>query len=190
MIKTRGYRVNAVARALAHGRTNTVGLLIPPEGRSLSAFDVDFIACVVEQARAADYDVLVSTSLEERRVFARLVEEQRVDGVILVEVCLEDPRVDLLRDAGLPFVTVGRTADPSSYTWVDVDFGGLTRAFVRHLVDLNHRRIVMVNTSDQLYARGFGPRAGLRTASMLPARSSGSTGTSIIATPTPKQASA
>ena len=52
----------------------------------------------------ADYDVLVSTSLEERRVFARLVEEQRVDGVILVEVCLEDPRVDLLRDAGLPFV--------------------------------------------------------------------------------------
>jgi DNA-binding LacI/PurR family transcriptional regulator len=156
-IKTRGYRVNAVARALAHGRTNTIGLLIPPQGRSLSAFDVDFIACVVEQARAADYDVLVSTSLEEQRVFARLVEEQRVDGVLLVEVLMDDPRVDLLKDAGLPFVTVGRTADPSGYTWVDIDFGTLTQAFVRHLVDLNHRHLVMMNTSDQLYARGFGP---------------------------------
>jgi DNA-binding LacI/PurR family transcriptional regulator len=32
-IKSRGYRVNAAARALAHGRTNTIGLLVPPQGR-------------------------------------------------------------------------------------------------------------------------------------------------------------
>ena len=47
-IKMHGYRANASARALAHGRTNTIGLLIPPQGSALSAFAVEFIACVVQ----------------------------------------------------------------------------------------------------------------------------------------------
>ena len=156
-IKMHGYRANASARALAHGRTNTIGLLIPPQGSALSSFAVDFIACVVQGAQAADYDVLVSTSLEERQVFARLIEEQRVDGVILLEVSLEDQRVDRLQAAGVPFVTVGRTAHTDGYTWVDIDFEALARAFVRHLADLRHRRIVLFNTEEELYVRGFGP---------------------------------
>ncbi len=156
-IKMHGYRANAAARALAHGRTNTIGLLIPPQGSALSAFAVEFIACVVQGAQAADYDVLVSTSLEERQVFARLIEEQRVDGVILLEVSLEDQRVDRLKAAGVPFVTVGRTRHPDGYTWVDIDFEALARAFVRHLADLRHRHIVLFNTEEELYVRGFGP---------------------------------
>lgn len=113
-----GYRANAAAKALAHGRTNTLGLLIPPVGRSLSLFDEEFIASVVQAARAGDYDVLVSTALEERQVFARLIEEQRVDGVILLEICLEDHRVDRLMSENVPFVAVGRTKDPSGMSWV------------------------------------------------------------------------
>ncbi len=150
-IKMHGYRANAAARALAHGRTNTIGLLIPPQGSALSAFAVEFISCVVQGAQAADYDVLVSTSLEERQVFARLVEEQRVDGVILLEVSLEDQRVERLKAAGVPFVAVGRTAHPHGYTWVDIDFEALARAFVRHLADLRHRHIVLFNTEEELY---------------------------------------
>jgi DNA-binding LacI/PurR family transcriptional regulator len=156
-INMHGYRANAAARALAHGRTSTIGLLIPPQGSSLSSFAVEFIPCVVQEAQAADYDVLVSTSLEERQVFARLIEEQRVDGVIRLEVSLEDQRVDRLQAAGVPFVTVGRTAHTDGYTWVDIDFEALARAFVRHLADLRHRHIVLFNTEEELYARGFGP---------------------------------
>ena len=152
-----GYRANASARALAHGRTDSIALLIPPAGSSLSAFEVDFIAHVVQAARASDYDVLVSTSLEEEKVFARLVEEERVDGIILLEVCLEDRRVERLAAAGLPFVAVGRTADPSAISWVDIDFSSLVRAFVRHLSDLRHEDLVMFNSSRASYDRGYGP---------------------------------
>jgi DNA-binding LacI/PurR family transcriptional regulator len=126
-------------------------------GGSLSYFATDFIAGVVQQARAADYDVLVSISLEERQVFARLIEEQRVDGVILLEVALKDQRVERVQAEGVPFVTVGRTANTEGYTWVDIDFVSLARAFVHHLVALRHRRIILFNTSEQLYTRGFGP---------------------------------
>ena len=156
-IAASGYRANAAAKALAHGRTNTIGLLIPPVGRSLSTFEADFIASVVQEARAADYDVLVSTALEEDKVFSRLVQEERVDGIILLEICLEDQRVERLGAAGVPFVAVGRTANPSSLTWVDIDFAGLVQAFVRHLVDLRHHDIVLFNSSAYQFARGYGP---------------------------------
>jgi DNA-binding LacI/PurR family transcriptional regulator len=152
-----GYRANAAAKALAHGRTNTLGLLIPPVGRSLSLFDEEFIASVVQSARAADYDVLVSTSLEERQVFARLVEEQRVDGIILLEIYLEDRRVERLLREEFPFVAVGRTSDPSAMSWVDIDFGALARSFVKHLADLRHQDIVLFNNSKEQYTSGYGP---------------------------------
>jgi DNA-binding LacI/PurR family transcriptional regulator len=156
-IATLGYRANASAKALAHGRTDSIALLIPPAGRSLSAFEVDFIARVVQQARASDYDVLVSTSLEEEKVFARLVEEERVDGIVLLEVCFEDRRVERLVESGTPFVAVGRTADPRQISWVDIDFSSLVRSFVRHLRDLRHEDLVLVNTPRPLYDRGYGP---------------------------------
>lgn len=152
-----GYRANAAARALAHGRTETIALLIPPAGRSLSTFEVDFIATAVEAARAANYDVLVSTSLEEEKVFTRLIEEERVDGVILLEVCLEDHRIERLRQAEVPFVAVGRSLDFSSYNWVDIDFERLVRSFVRHLADLRHKELLLLNSPKSAYDRGYGP---------------------------------
>ena len=54
-------------------------------------------------------------------------------------------------------MTVGRTARPDDYTWVDIDFAALARAFVHHLADLRHQRIVLFNTGEELYSRGFGP---------------------------------
>jgi DNA-binding LacI/PurR family transcriptional regulator len=156
-IEASGYRANALARALAHGRTNTLGLLIPPVGRSLSLFDEEFIASVVEAARRGDYDVLVSTSLEESQVFSRLVEESRVDGIILLEICLDDHRVLRLQEERFAFVAVGRTSDPSGFSWVDIDFAALVRGFVKHLADLGHSDIVLFNNSAQQYARGYGP---------------------------------
>jgi len=156
-IEASGYRANAFARALAHGRTNTIGLLIPPVGRSLSLFDEEFIASVVEAARRGDYDVLVSTSLEEDQVFSRLVQEGRVDGIILLEICLEDHRVERLQSERFSFVAVGRTADPSGFSWVDIDFAALARGFVRHLADLGHHDVVLFNNSERQYSRGYGP---------------------------------
>jgi DNA-binding LacI/PurR family transcriptional regulator len=163
-----GYRANASAKALAHGRTDTIGLLIPPVGRPLSGFEVDFIASAVQEAHGGDYDVLVSTSLEEDRVFSRLVEEQRVDGMIVLEIYLEDHRVQRLLDYKVPFVAVGRVAEPSRTTFVDIDFDALVRAFVRHLADLRHEDIVLFNNPAPMYARGYGPahraQSGFRAA--------------------------
>jgi len=152
------YRPNASARALAEGRTRTLGLVVPPAGRNLTFMQLGFVASVVEAAGRHGLDVLLSPSGDEHdRSFERMVSSRRVDGVILMEVRLEDPRVHRLRRSGLPFVTIGHTADSQADCWVDVDYEALTSRCVHHLADLGHRAIALLNRPQELLAAGYGP---------------------------------
>ncbi|WP_436535654.1 LacI family DNA-binding transcriptional regulator [Actinoplanes sp. HUAS TT8] len=152
------YRPNAAARALKEGRTRTLGLVIPPASARLTDMQLGFVASVVEAAARADLDVLLSPSGGDHdRSFERLVSGRRVDGVILMEIRLEDARVTRLQQAGLPFVTIGHTAHPEGTGWVDVDYATLVARCVHHLADLGHRSIALVNRSAELVAAGYGP---------------------------------
>ena len=137
VIEELDYRPNANARALKEGRTRTLGLVIPPASDMLTDMQLGFVASVVDAAGRADLDVLLSPSGGEHdRSFERVVTGQRVDGVILMEIRLEDDRVTRLQQTGLPFVTIGRTADPGTTCWVDVDYETLMYRCVQHLADL------------------------------------------------------
>ncbi len=153
-----GYRPNAAARALKEGRTRTIGLVIPPASTRLTDMQLGFVASVVDAAARADLDVLLSPSGGEHdRSFERVVTGQRVDGVIVMEIRLEDDRVARLMASGLPFVGIGRTRDPAGMSWVDLDYETLIGRCVHHLADLGHRDIALVNRSAELVAAGYGP---------------------------------
>src|SRR4051794_23983277 len=153
-----GYRPNAAARALKEGRTRTLGLVIPPASQRLTDMQLGFVASVVEAAARADFDVLLSPSGgDHERSFERIVTGRRVDGVILMEIRLEDDRVTRLQQVGLPFVTIGHTSHAEGMWWVDVDYGTLVARCVHHLADLGHRHIALVNRSAELVATGYGP---------------------------------
>ena len=164
-----GYRPNAAARALKEGRTRTVGLVIPPASGRLTLAQLEFVASVVDAAARVDLDVLLSTSGDDQdSSFERIVSGRRVDGVILMEIRMDDRRVTRLRSAGTPFVTIGRTAQPDDTCWVDIDYATLIGRCVHHLADLGHRSIALVNRSAGLLAAGYGPgqraRAGFTRA--------------------------
>jgi DNA-binding LacI/PurR family transcriptional regulator len=155
------YKPNAAARALKEGRSRTIGLVIPPPARRLTYMQLEFVAAVLEAAAGVDLDVLLSPSGDQREAaFRRLIDGRRVDGVILMEIRLDDPRVALLDKAGMPFVTIGHTAQPEGTWWVDVDYQGLIGRCVNHLADLGHRDIALINRSAEMLANGYGP--GLR----------------------------
>jgi DNA-binding LacI/PurR family transcriptional regulator len=152
------YRPNAAARALKEGRTRTLGLVIPPASLRLTDMQLGFVASVVEAAARGDLDVLLSPSGGDHdRSFERIVSGRRVDGVILMEIRLEDERVTRLQQAGLPFVTIGHTAHPHGTCWVDVDYTTLVARCVHHLADLGHRHVALINRSAELVASGYGP---------------------------------
>jgi DNA-binding LacI/PurR family transcriptional regulator len=152
------YRPNAAARSLREGRTRTLGLVIPPASLRLTDVQLHFVASVVEAAAHVDLDVLLSPSGGDHdRSFERIISGRRVDGVILMEIRLEDERVTRLQQAGLPFVTIGHTAHPHGTCWVDIDYATLVARCVHHLADLGHRRIALINRSTELVAAGYGP---------------------------------
>lgn len=153
-----GYHPNSAARALREGRTRTLGLVIPPVGERLTYMQLEFVASVMEAAVRDDLDVLLSPSGGDHdRSFERIISGRRVDGMILMEIRLDDPRPARLQREGLPFVTIGRTAQPQGMCWVDIDYRTLISRCVDHLADLGHRHIALINRSAELVSSGYGP---------------------------------
>jgi DNA-binding LacI/PurR family transcriptional regulator len=137
------------------GRTRTLGLVFPPADHRYTGMQLDFIGRVAEAAQAYDYDVLLTTGREVAdRPFQRVLAGHRVDGLILMEIRLEDARFDHLTELSFPFVSIGRPRQEDSW-WVDLDWQALGRACVRHLVDLGHRRIAFVNRSEEFFRIGY-----------------------------------
>jgi DNA-binding LacI/PurR family transcriptional regulator len=158
VIEESGYRPSATARALAHGSTRTLGLVIPPMGQHLSVDQLHFVGAVAEAAADRDFDVLLSPSGPDReRSFERMIDEKRVDGVILMETLLHDGRVGKLIAEGFPFVTIGRTGSDDAHGWVDLDYAGLVTTGVEKLYALGHRTIALVNRPQELLDHEYGP---------------------------------
>jgi LacI family transcriptional regulator len=65
--------------------------------------------------------------------------------VILARTRTRDPRVSLLQQQGLPFITHGRTQHNAPHAWVDTDNEQAFLLATRRLVALGHRRIALIN---------------------------------------------
>ncbi len=137
-----GYRRNAVARALAARRTRTICLVYPLRVHDLTTF--------VEAATAAAGDHGYSLTLrpvhEEDAAdeVSSLIQTGIADGVLLLEVQLDDERVARLQAAGAPFAMIGRTRDPAGIDFVDIDFERTVGDAVDELVGLGHRAVALV----------------------------------------------
>lgn len=139
--------------------THTLGLLYPPAGRlgEYTTMQLAFVGGVAEAAAAQGYDLLLAPAgAHDDPSFPRMVDDRRVDGVIVMEIRREDDRVEYLAEAGFPFVAIGRNHRADAAGWVDLDFAGLAGGCVQHLADLGHRRIAFVNRSEQLFNSGYG----------------------------------
>ena len=148
--KRHNYRPNTRAIQLATGRAMAVGHVIPVATRHeiVNPVFADFIAGAGETYSRHDYDMVLSVvpDADEETTYRGLRSKGNVDGVILHAPRLSDPRIPLLRDIGLPFVTHGRstgTTDP--YAWVDVNNRRAFQRATEFLLDLGHRRIALVN---------------------------------------------
>ena len=153
--KRHNYHPNTRAIRLATGRAMAVGHVIPlaTKHEIVNPVFADFIAGAGETYSRNDYDMLLSVvpDAEEEGTYRALRSKGNVDGVILHAPRLNDPRIALLHQIGLPFVVHGRsTGTIAAYPWVDVNN---RRAFLRaaeFLLDLGHRRIALINGLEQM----------------------------------------
>lgn len=148
-----GYHRNVLARALAARRTRIIALAHP---RLDTGFGSEFITSASRAARARGYHLVLWPVDNDGAEIGELVGQGLVDGVVLMEVLLEDARVEALRAAGTPFALIGRTAEPAGLIHVDIDFDQSMAAALDHLRGLGHREIALVTASSPLPA--YGPK--------------------------------
>ena len=115
--KRHNYRPNTRAIRLATGRALAVGHVIPVATRHeiVNPVFADFIAGAGETYARNGYDMVLSVVPDEGEdaAYRDLQSRGAVDGVILHAPRLDDARIPLLHEVGLPFVVHGRATGAS-----------------------------------------------------------------------------
>jgi DNA-binding LacI/PurR family transcriptional regulator len=151
------YQPHAFARGLASKRTKTIALLFPVLAKGHSEMRLEFVAQAAEVAAEHGYAFLLWSAPDSDAEILQLTAQGRVDGLILMEVNLQDSRVDLLKKHNYPFSLIGHCQENDGISFVDVDFENAIDIAVAHLAELGHRHIALFSFSVPQIAAGYGP---------------------------------
>ncbi|GAB7047286.1 LacI family DNA-binding transcriptional regulator [Catenuloplanes indicus] len=176
-IRTLGYHPHAGARALASRRSNVIALVLPLRTGMHLPVLMQFATAVVTTARQYDHDVLLVTADEGAHGLRRIAASAMVDGIVLMDVEMRDPRVPLLHELERPSVLIGFPADAGGLTCVDLDFYRAGAACVEHLVALGHRSLALLGAPAVVYERDTGYARRTRSGFLEAARRHGAAAT-------------
>ena len=148
--RTFNYSPSTRAKGLATGQALAIGHVIPVSSKHEMVNPIfgDFIAGAGETYSRHGYEMILSIvdDADERRIYSGLKSRRAVDGVIIHGPRMNDPRLGLLHELGLPFAVHGRaTGYDKPYAWLDVNNRSAFLRATDFLFDLGHRRIALIN---------------------------------------------
>ena len=145
-----GWKPNSAARALSGSSAGAVGLALCRPARVLGVepFFMELISGIEAELSARSYALTLQVVADhdaEISVYQRWWGERRVDGVLVCDLRVDDPRLPALQNLALPAVVIAGPGDfgglPS--LWSD-DAAAVTEA-VEYLAALGHRHIARVS---------------------------------------------
>ena len=154
-----GWTPSLRARSLSTGRSFACGLVLgrSPDVIAADPFFHSFIAGLEDEFSTSGQVLVLAVATpgrQESETYRGLSVDKRVDGVILTDLRVHDPRLELVDRLGLAAVTLGVPDAGTPFSSVSVDDGAGIHAAVRHLADLGHRRIAHIAGPDgMLHAR-------------------------------------
>ncbi|MFE9749050.1 LacI family DNA-binding transcriptional regulator [Saccharothrix saharensis] len=165
-----GFVRNESARQLRGGTSRTLAYVVLD---ARNPFFTDVAAGAGQVADDAGLVLYLCDGGEDAARQARyldLLEQQRVEGILITPVDVDDPRIGALAGRGTPIVVVDRGAGPDrcSVSVDDVLGGDLAAS---HLLDAGHRRIAFVGgpeTIGQVADRRKGAERALARAGAEP----------------------
>lgn len=135
------YQPSALARNLKHHRAYTLAIAV---GDLANPFWAGLAVAAQEEAQRHGYMLVVNhtgETLENERHLLQLLQQRRVDGLILSAAHLKPADLGRLRREKRPLVLVDRTIDGLDVSSVVTDSAAGMRLAVDHLVAKGHRHI-------------------------------------------------
>ncbi len=139
------YHPSGVARGLARGRMNTIGLVLYYEQPSVTSDP--YLGPCLDGILSVHKREHQNTILFNKSSWAEALEHLPsfcngyCDGLMVILPRTDSAIVDALARLKFPFLLVGDSRNESELLCVDVDNAGAGREAVRYLVGLGHRRI-------------------------------------------------
>jgi LacI family transcriptional regulator/LacI family repressor for deo operon, udp, cdd, tsx, nupC, and nupG len=147
------YQPRHAARSL-RGRSRTLGMILPRQpGRLADPVLAEVVAGVTDAAALRGYYLLlapVAADQSEPELCLSLARTGRVDGLILLDVQIEDERALALAAAGVPHICAGPTPLGTVSPSVSTDDRAGAQAATQHLIGLGHRRIGLIQLPSEL----------------------------------------
>ncbi len=139
-----GYTPSAIARGLVTRRTATIGLVVTTIA---DPFIAEVARGVEETALDSGYSVILCDSnAEPERELAcvRMLQEKRVDGIIVASSRVGNLYVPLLEELGVPIVLVNSQHDGHYVYSIRTDDLTGGRLAGEHLLSLGHRHVAYI----------------------------------------------
>ena len=141
------YRPSITAQNLRSGESRIIGYAWHTERPGeWTPIMQQFLYNMSEAAEAAGYHILtfIADARDPVASYIQLAEMQRVDGFILANTDVDDPRIRRLLELNIPFVSFGRANDSWNFSYIDVDGADGMRQVIEHLAACGHRRIAFI----------------------------------------------
>jgi DNA-binding LacI/PurR family transcriptional regulator len=169
-----GYAANPVARSLAKGRNQLIGIFTYEAIFPIQRHDFfyPFLIGIEQEAEAQGYDLLLYTSANQdgkRSAYqGRVNKLQLADGAIFLGLNRNQQELAWLFEERFHFVTIGRREVPGhDLTYVGADYVSATAKLVSYLAAKGHKRIAYLRSTVDLEPfadRESGFRQGLQLA--------------------------
>ncbi|MDB5084736.1 MAG: LacI family transcriptional regulator [Bacilli bacterium] len=143
-IEELGFQPNGLARGLIHGRTQTIGVIVP-DISSLTFAEI--VHGMEEMAHMLGWNLIICSSngdLNRISSYLQMFGEKRVDGIAYTKIPVNDEQYEILTRLSIPVVLVATRSEYPLYT-VFVDREQASCDAVQYLIQKGHRKIGLLS---------------------------------------------
>lgn len=174
MAKSLGYMPSDPARAQELGlveeaskkRTKVLALSSPIHRYTDFTNYATFFFALAQRARQYGYDILLLMHEQGDEEMKRVVANNMVDGILLLDLLLVDSRAETAKTLGVPIVAVGYPSNTDGIWSVDLDFEGMGRESIDRAYALGHRHVLIMGSVQSAYDDGSNYLLRFRDAAM------------------------
>lgn len=152
-IEKHDYQPNVIAKSLAQSKTFNICVVMPGDYALVDLpFFQEAIMGIQEIAGMNEYDILLCICQENDITgLKRIIQNRKVDGVILLRTFVNDPQIDFLLEKKIPFVAAGSSQN-KKVKQIDHDHENACRELISILLMKGMDKIAFLGGNEHIFA--------------------------------------
>ncbi len=149
-----GYRPKNQANLPQPVRKKVLALSSPVHEYTDYSNYASFFFAVATRAKRYNYDILLLMHEYGDRELIRVARDGMVDGILLLDVLMNDSRAEVAAMLNVPVVAIGYPSNTEAVYSVDLDFERMGRDAVEKTAALGHRHVLIIGSNEFAYDDG------------------------------------